>query len=514
MTTERTGAPGFLLELRNATKKFGALRALDDVSMHIDRGEVVGLVGENGAGKSTLVKVLSGIHRLDSGALFVNGVERHLGGPRDAAQAGVGVVHQEQSLLPNLTVAENILLGHEGDAAPFGVFRRRAMHDRAAALLARVGTSVDPRAVTETLSFADRQMVEIAKALAVQRVAGNGSTVICLDEATSVLDKDDIDALYRETQRLRELGGVVFVSHRLDEVLRFSDRVYVLRDGRVVAERDARAVSEVELHQLMVGRDSRAEFYLESRQADDPHPATVFEARGLGDGGAFDDVSFRLGRGEILSIAGVVGSGREELCRALYGAHPVARGAMLLDGRPYRPRSPKAAVGKGIAYIPAERKTEGVIAGLTVAQNLFVTAPQVGSRGVLASRRKRREISREYLAKLRVRPDDPELDIGKLSGGNQQKVVLARCLLLPDLKILILDHPTRGLDVGAKEDLYQIFRDLSDRGIAMILIAESLDEVIGLSNRIIVMRDGRVSATFDSPAGAKPQKVDLVREMV
>ncbi len=388
------------------------------------------------------------------------------------------------------------------------------MNERAAALLARVGTRVDPRALTETLSFAQRQMVEIAKALAVQDQSSSRETVVCLDEATSVLDSDDIDALYREVQRLRGLGGVIFVSHRLDEVLRFSDRIYVMRDGRVVAERRVAEASEQELHQLMVGRDSRAEFYLQSRQNDAPDAETVLKIKNLGSARSFHDVSFDVARGEILGIAGVVGSGREELCRALYGAQQVTEGTMVLDGRSYAPRSPGAATRRGVAYIPAERKTEGVVIGLSAGENLFVTSPKVGSRGPFVSHRARRKIAADNLAKMHVRPNDPSLDVGSLSGGNQQKVALARCLLVPDLKVLILDHPTRGLDVGAKEDLYQLFRELSERGIAMVLIAESLDELIGLSNRIIVMRDGRTSKTLQTPAAAKPKKVDIVGEMV
>lgn len=501
-----------LLELRHVTKRFGGHTALSDVSITVGRHEVVGLIGENGAGKSTLLKLLAGNHQPDEGTILLSGEPVRLTSPAVAARHGVGVVHQEQSLLPNLRVAENLLIGREGSAVRGGFIRRRKLEQRAAEVLAAVDSDVSPAALTGDLTFAQRQMVEVARAVA---AGGSGHPpLVVLDEPTSVLEQEDIEILHSQVLRLRELGGVVFVSHRLDEVLRFSDRVYVLRDGAVVGERDAADATEDELYRLMIGRESGAGFYAEDRCRPVPAAAdTVLSVDGLSVGDRVRDVSFSVRRGEIVGVAGVAGSGREELARAIFGAEPCT-GHVVLEGAPLRVDSPATAVGAGIAYVPAERRAEGMIAGASVAENITLVHPRSAARHGVVTAARREAIARDWITRLDLRPPDPRADIARLSGGNQQKAAIARWLQAGPPRLLVLDHPTRGLDIGAKEDLYRLFRDLCEQGTAILLIADTLEEALGLSHRVLTMRDGEVTGRFDVRAGRKPTALQLLEKMM
>ncbi|QGH70895.1 ATP-binding cassette domain-containing protein [Pseudactinotalea sp. HY158] len=501
------------LEAQGIDKSFPGVRALDNVSFQLPKGEVVGLVGENGAGKSTLLKILSGAYSADAGSLAVHGAQATIRSPKDAARYGIGIVHQEQSLVGAITVAENIMLGIEGDALKSGVFRWKSLHARARAALDVLGVSLPTDVPTRNLSFVQRQLVEIAKATAVA-MSGSDTPILILDEPTSVLEGQDLETLFALIDHIRSFGSVIFVAHRLDEVLRVSNRLVVMKDGKVVAQEDPAHTTEADLHRLMVGRSSSSEFYLTTRQRDVTDVPPTLEVSHLTRRGEYGDISFSVRPGEILGLVGVVGSGRESLSRALVGAEPFDSGTINIDGKPAKLSSTVAAVKAGIGYVPAERKVEGIINGAGVDENMLLGAPAQAANGLVMNKSKARQLVAQWIDQLTIRTPKQSTDIMNLSGGNQQKVVLGRWLLSDKLKVLVLDHPTRGLDVGAKEDVYQAIRDACDRGVTILLVADSLEEAIGLCNRLLVFRDGEITAAIDAPPTAKPRPIDLVGGMV
>jgi ribose transport system ATP-binding protein len=500
-----------MLQTIAVSKNFGSVQALRSVDVEVRTGEVVGLVGENGAGKSTLMRILAGVQQPSSGELRRDGTPIRLADPRAAAAQGIGMVFQEQSLLPNLSVAENVFLGQEGDFARFGLVGWKRMHAAARKQLDKVGLDVDPATRASELSFAARQMVELAKALALEdRV--DRDLVILLDEPTSVLEQADIDILFARVRALRSRASFVFVSHRLDEVLAVSDRIYVMRDGGVVAAMRQGEATVSDLHRLMVGRGLHAEYYRESEQAP-AAPEVALEAKGLTAAGHYRDVDLAVRRGEVVGIAGVIGSGREELIRTLAGFHAQDSGQLLVGGKPVRFTSPSQAVARGIGYIPRERRVEGLVQFLSIATNMTLARLDSTMKGGLISHRRERGLARRWIETLSVKAPGPDALCLSLSGGNQQKVVLAKWLIA-ESRILILDHPTRGLDVGAKEEVYRLIRGLGQQGVAIVLTADTLEETIGLSHRILVMRDGAVTARFEAPPGGKPDQLALIEHMV
>ena len=500
-----------VLEVRHATKSFPGVKALDDVSLEIGKNEVVGLIGENGAGKSTLLKVLNGVYTVEEGEVRVNGRATPITGPRDAFDHGIAMVFQEQSILTTLSVAENIFLGRENEFLRWGVLDKAAMNAAASVELEKVHLDVDPATSCGDLTFAGRQMVEIAKAISLDtRVEGD--IVILLDEPTSVLESKEIEVLFGLVRELKDRAAFVFISHRIDEVLDVSDRVYVMRDGKVVAETPATEVSIDRLHELMVGRALHHEYYREARQGE-PGAQIAMAARDLASRTGFRNVTFTLRKGEILGIAGVIGSGREALARCLAGLGRIDSGTLEIGGEVHRFRRPSEAVAAGVGYLPRERRIEGVVTGVPVIENMTMSALDEFTAAGLIQRGRERTVAREWIDKLSIKTPSPDTFAGSLSGGNQQKVVLSKWRIA-DSDIVILDHPTRGIDVGAKEDVYELIRDMTDEGISILLLADTLEEVIGLSHTIIVMRDGEESARFDAPPGAKPSQVDLIRHMV
>ncbi len=506
--TPPTPAP--VLALEGVNKRFPGVHALKDVSITVGPGEIIGLVGENGAGKSTLMKILSGVYRPDSGRILVNGTPVTLTSAAEANARGIGMVFQEQSLLTNLTVGENIYLGNEAQFTRFGLVDWRRLYAAAARQLTKVALDVDPRTRAEDLDFAARQMVEIAKALTLEEAGGN--LVILLDEPTSVLERAEIDVLFSRVRALKSRASFLFVSHRLDEVLDLSDRVYVMKDGAVVAEMPAREADVPMLHRAMVGRSLQAEYYRESLQAP-PGDAIRLEARGLGLAGAYSGIDLTLRAGEILGIAGVIGSGREELTRTLAGFAPHDAGSLAIDGRPVRLDRPAQAVDAGIGYIPRERRVEGLVLFLPVSANITLPDLERLSHFGLIDGTEERRIARDWVTRLRVRTPGIDTLCLNLSGGNQQKVVLAKWLNAR-ARILILDHPTRGLDVGAKEEVYELVRAVSAEGVSVILTSDTLEETIGLSHTVLVMRDGRITHRTDASPGHKPAQLDLIAHMV
>jgi ribose transport system ATP-binding protein len=501
-----------VLGIRHLSKSFPGLLALDDVSLELRPREVLGLVGENGAGKSTLLKVLAGLYPPDAGEVRLRGKPVALGNVAAAAAAGIGMVFQEQSLIPNLSVAENILLGQEQDAIRLGCYRWAELHRRAQAQLDKVGAALAPETRTASLSFAQRQMVELAKVLALEE-STHHEPVILLDEPTSVLDGDESEAVLGQIERLRGHAAVIFVSHRLEEVLRVSDRVYVMTNGRCVGERDPRSCSVPELQRLMLGRELSEE-YQQSSPGPEGAGASRLVVRDLGLAGSYEDVSFELHEGEVLGIAGVQGSGREMLCRTLFGALAPDRGQLRLDGREVRFGTPADAIAAGIGYVPAERRIEGIVGGLGVRQNMTLARLDQIRRGPFIEIGKERAIVAHWIQRFRIRTPSAETLAGNLSGGNQQKVVLAKWLIGEQTRVLILDHPLRGLDVGAKAEVFAAIRDLAATGLAIILIADTLEELLALSHSILVMRDGRISGYFARTAAEGPTKLRILERML
>ena len=499
------------LALVNVDKRFPGVHALKDVSITIQRGEVVGLIGENGAGKSTLMKILSGVYQPDSGEIRIAGKPTRFENAADANSQGIGMVFQEQSLLTNLTVGENIYLGNEAQFTRFGIVDWKALYGAAARQLAKVQVDVDPRSRADSLSFAARQMVELAKALTLEEHAGD-HLVILLDEPTSVLERAEIDILFARVRALKSRASFIFVSHRLDEVLELSDRIYVMKDGAVVADLNAAEADTTKLHHLMVGRSLQAEYYREPLQKPFREDV-VLEADGLALGHAYSDVSFKLHAGEILGIAGVIGSGREELTRTLAGFAPHDTGKLRIKGQDVRLNSPAEAVDLGMGYIPRERRVEGLVLFLPVAANITLADLASLTRHGLINSSEEKRLAKSWVERLKIKTPTINTLCLNLSGGNQQKVVLAKWLQAK-AKILILDHPTRGLDVGAKEEVYDLARAVTAEGLAVILTSDTLEETIGLSHTLLVMRDGKITHRADASPGHKPRQVDLIGHMV
>ncbi len=499
------------LALVHVEKHFPGVQALKDVSIEVYPGEVVGLVGENGAGKSTLMKILSGVYQPDSGEIRLAGRPTRFESAANANLQGVGMVFQEQSLLTNLTVGENIYLGNEAQFSRFGIVNWSALYASSARQLAKVDVDVDPRRRADTLDFATRQMVELAKALTLEEKAA-GHLVILLDEPTSVLERAEIDILFARVRALKSRASFIFVSHRLDEVLELSDRVYVMKDGNVVGELKAADADVKMLHRMMVGRSLQAEYYREPLQKPFGEDV-VLELVGLGLGAAYKDVSLTLHAGEVLGIAGVIGSGREELTRTLAGFAPHDRGRLVVGGREVRMTTPAAAVDRGLGYVPRERRVEGLVLFLSVAANITLPNLKRLVRYGLINASEERRLAMTWVERLRVRTPGISSLCLNLSGGNQQKVVLAKWLNA-NSRILVLDHPTRGLDVGAKEEVYELVRAVTGQGVAVVLISDTLEETIGLSHNVLVMRDGVVTHRADASPGRKPHQVDLIGHMV
>lgn len=500
-----------VLALKSVTKKFRATTALKDITLELRPREVLGLIGENGAGKSTLLKILTGLEQPTDGQLLLNGTPTSLRGIRGAQAHGIAMVHQEQSLIDTITAGENVLLGNEGATVAGGVYRWGQLRARAQEYIDRVGADVLAERPTSTLSFAKRQMLEVAKALA-SAESGDSDPVILLDEPTSVLEAEEIERLFAVIDQLRARASVIFVSHRMEEVLRVCDRIYVLRDGEVVGERIPGKVEEDELYQLLIGEDLSEGFYHQDARAEakDTNRVTIEKLSGP----SFSDIDLELRAGEIVSVLGVQGSGREELGQAIFGAVPTTGGSVAVDGERLRFRTPTGAVQSGVGYVPSDRKTSGCVLSMSVTDNVVLAHPGEVSHGGVLDPKKARTMVHSWIDRLRIKTPSSLTPIRDLSGGNQQKVVLSKWLLDPELRVIILDTPTRGLDVGAKSDVYQLIRSLAEQGVTVLLIADTLEEGIHMSHRVITMRDGRISGEFPCTPESLPDRADVLERMI
>ncbi len=504
------------LQARGLSKRFGESIAVDGVSLDLPAGAVIGLVGENGAGKSTLLNLLSGLLRQDSGAIVLPGRGAQPGSYAGARRLGVSRVFQEQALIGAITVYENLLIGAEARFTWLGqIVRRRAMIEAAQEMIDAAGATIDVRRRTADLSFSQRQVVEIVRAcLAPARLFGQRAPIVLLDEPTASLERGDEEIFLRLVAQTRREGSLLFVSHRLGEVLALSDRIVVLKDGRRVADVDPRDASERELHRLMVGRARDRDYYHEDRQRDRLGEGTAFAARGLSRAGAYHGIDLELKPGEILGVGGLPESGKGALGKGLAGVEAVDSGEVALaDGRWSDPAAGRL-IARGVGYVPAERLLEGMIAPQPLCWNIALpSADLFSNRAGVWRHRRESAVSRRMIARLGIRAGGPRTPCARLSGGNQQKVVLARWLAR-DLRVLILDNPTRGVDAGAKEEIYRLIRGLTDGGVAVILITDELLELIGLSNRIAIMRQGRIVRFLPAPIDAKPTEQELVAAML
>jgi ABC-type sugar transport system ATPase subunit len=479
-----------LLEVTDVSKRYPGVQALDRVSLDLVAGEIHGLLGENGAGKSTLLKILAGAEAPDSGRIALDGETHRLSRPQDAQALGIATIYQELNLLPNLSVAENVFIGREPGGRAFLSWRRLAARTRE--VTTRIGLEIDPMAIVRDLSVAEQQMVEIARALS------QDARLLIMDEPTSALSDTEVETLFKIIRELRAAGlGIVFVTHRLDEVMRICDRATVLRDGRLVGTRAVAGVTVDELIGMMVGR-SAAELFAPLA----PHePGEVMlEVRDMSrrgtaldpGGTVLDGVSLEVRKGEILGLAGLMGSGRTELARCIFGADAFQGGEVRIGGRPVAIRSPEDAIRAGIGLVPEDRKQQALFMALAVRTNLSLAAlGKVLRLGVFVDERAELELVERYRRTLNIRMAGPDQLVGNLSGGNQQKVVLARWLAL-EPKILIVDEPTRGIDVAAKAEVHQLLDQMARSGIAIIAISSELPEVLAIADRILVMRQGRV----------------------
>jgi ABC-type sugar transport system ATPase subunit len=470
------------VRFEGVSKRFPGAQALTDVSFEIAAGACHALCGENGAGKSTLGKIIAGIHQPDGGRLFIHGREVHFTGPRDALAAGVGMVHQELAFCDNLSVAENLTLS---DLPSRGsIVDREAMRRLAEAMLAETGTELDVTREFGKLAIGQRQMVQIAAAV------GGGARIIVFDEPTSSLSQAEAERLFALIERLKARGVTcIYVSHRMPEIFRLCDAVTILRDGRHVATRPTASLTESDLVQMMIGRPL-AEYF--GRHTETGAGDELLRVEGLTVPGKFEDVSFSLRAGEIVGLAGLMGAGRSEVASALFGLDRPTRGRIVLRGKPVQVQSPAHAISLGIGFVPEDRKRQGLVLSASGLHNTSLPILDRLSRFRWILRGREREVAGDYFKRLRVRTPSLDASVAGLSGGNQQKIVLAKWLAASS-HILILDEPTRGVDVGAKAEIHALIGELASRGTAILVISSELPEVISLSDRIIVLRNGRIA---------------------
>ena len=498
-----------LLDVRDVCKQFPGVRALDAVKLQVRKGEVHALLGENGAGKSTLLKILSGALRADRGEAILDGTMLKPGDtPRERQRSGLVTIYQEFNLLPFMSIAENLYLGREPERR--GLIDWAAMHDNSRALLKSLGLNLDPRREVRHLSVAHQQMIEIGRAVAQK------AKLIVMDEPTAALGQREVEILHGVIGELKAQGvSFIYVTHRLDEVKRVCDSFTVLRDGRYVAQGEVSSVQTRDLVRLMVGRDVEV-----SKRADSASSGeTVLAVKGISraressgrNAIALDDLSIEVKAREILGFAGLVGAGRTELARIIFGADHCDRGVLYLNGLELSPlRSPKDAIRAGIALVPEDRKQQGCFLEQSITQNLTLPSlKRIARWRIFVNETKERQLVGKYRTALRIKMSDPAAAVGTLSGGNQQKVLLARCMAMQP-KVLIVDEPTRGIDIGAKAEVHQLLCEMAQSGLALIIISSEMPEVLALSDRIVVFREGRISGLLDGRDATESSLMELM----
>jgi rhamnose transport system ATP-binding protein len=495
MTHPSTTGPAPVLALKDVSKSFGAVRALRDVSLELFPGEVHALAGENGAGKSTLIKTLAGVHRPDAGQVLLDGAPVAFHGPGDARDAGIAVIYQEPTLFPDLSIAENVVMGYH----PLGGLKRidrREMHRRVQGLLDRLGVRLDPERPVRGLSIADQQIVEIAKALSFD------ARILIMDEPTAALSGPEVERLFNVTRTLRDHGAaVLFISHRLDEVFTLCDTATVMRDGAVVHDARIADMTPDEMVRRMVGRELSTLYPKQDADVGAP----VLNVHRLTREGVFFDVSFDVRAGEIVALAGLVGAGRSEVARAIFGIDKADAGHVEVAGKRLPPGKPTAAMRTGIGFVPEDRRQQGLVMDLSIARNTALTRLSALTRIGLIRSSDEDTLAREWATRMQLKFHRLGDSVGTLSGGNQQKVVLGKWLAT-DPKLLIVDEPTRGIDVGTKSEVHRMLSELAGRGLAVLMISSELPEVLGMADRVYVMREGRLTGEL-SRAEANEESV-------
>ncbi|MEM7752293.1 MAG: sugar ABC transporter ATP-binding protein [Pseudomonadota bacterium] len=487
LTSDGTVEDVAVLALNGVTKTFPGVKALSEVSLRLIPGKVTALVGENGAGKSTVVKILTGIYQPDGGAIIVDGTLTSFPAPQAASDAGVTAIHQETVLFDELSVAENIFLGHAPRGA-FGLIDRKAMAAQAREILHGIGANIDPEHKLKDLGIANKHLVAIARALSID------ARVVIMDEPTAALSHKEIEELFELVETLKAQGkAILFISHKFDEIFRIADNYTVFRDGQLIGDGAITDVSEPELVKMMVGRDVSQIF---PARASDPGD-TVLSVAGFSHTTEFEDIGFTLRKGEILGFYGLVGAGRSEFMQALFGITRPSAGTVKIEGAPVQIKSPADAVDSGIVYVPEDRGKQGAILDLPIFQN--VTLPSLGriSQKGFLKLAEEFKLSREYTERLDLRAASLDTRVGNLSGGNQQKVVIAKWLATQP-KVIILDEPTKGVDIGSKAAVHEFMAELAAQGLAVIMVSSEIPEVLGMSDRVIVMREGRMVAELES----------------
>ncbi|MGI6124603.1 MAG: sugar ABC transporter ATP-binding protein [Acetivibrionales bacterium] len=474
-----------ILEMKDIHKSFPGVYALNGVNLDLIQGEVHALLGENGAGKSTLIKVLAGIHSVDKGEVFINGAKCRIDNVQDSQKHGISVIHQELCLVPNMTVTENIFLGREIYKA--GFLDKRSMHIKAQNLFDSLQLNIKVDVKVSSLSVAQQQMVEIAKALLVD------SAIIVMDEPTSSLSEKEVEMLFKTIRELKAKNiSVIYISHKLEELFQITDRVTVLRDGKYIGTKITKNTTKDELISMMVGREL-TEYYTKSKH---DFGDVILKVENLSKANVLDNISFNLRKGEILGISGLVGAGRTELARAIFGIDRFDSGTVTLEGKVMKIKSPKEAMDSGIALVPENRKEQGMFSIKSVSYNITLLVLDKFIKMAKVHNNLEEQITDEYVQKLSIKTPSNEQPVGNLSGGNQQKTVIAKWLATMP-KVLILDEPTRGVDVGAKAEIYSIMSMLAEQGVGIIMISSELPEIINMSDRVLVMNKGRITGILE-----------------
>lgn len=484
-----------VLEMRHIGKTFPGVVALDNVDFELRRGEVHILLGENGAGKSTLMKILSGAYQKSAGEIVLDGVEVEIKNPKHAQTLGISTIYQEFNLIPHLSIGENIFLGREPARLP-GLIDQSSVFQEATRALSGLGLTLNPRKLVKELRVAEQQMVEVAKALSLD------ARILIMDEPTAALAEHEIQELFATIRALKEKGvAIVYISHRMEELFEIGDRVTVLRDGCSVGTYDVGDMSKSELIRLMVNRELTDLFPKEKA----PRGPEVVRVEGLCTRDELKDISFTLHKGEVLGIAGLLGAGRTELARAIFGLDKITAGTIYINGEAQHLGSPRAAINSGIGFLTEDRKSQGLVLPLSVKENLCLSSVEKFSRWGVMNASQEQEAAGKYVKELRIRTPSLDQKVVFLSGGNQQKVVLSKWLC-SQAEVFIFDEPTRGVDVGAKTEIYQLMNRLTASGVAIIMISSELLEVLGMSDRILVMRGGRIAGEFTA-AEATQEKI-------
>ena len=486
------------IEMRGIDKSFGTNQVLKDAGFLLKDGEVHALMGENGAGKSTLMKILTGVYTKDAGTILVDGQEVSYKTPQEAEKAGIVFIYQELNVLFDLTVEENLFMGKE-ITKKFGICDKKAMRAKAQEVMDRMGVHIPVDAVMSDLSVGQQQMVEICKALMVD------AKVLIMDEPTAALTQSETENLFKVVNSLREKGvSIVYISHRMEEIFELCDRITILRDGQYIGTRNICEITMDDIVQMMIGREIGERYPKREVTIGEE----VFRVEGLTHSKLFKDVNFSVRAGEVLGVSGLMGAGRTEIMQAIFGNLPIVSGKIFIDGKEVSIRNPRQAIANGIGFITEDRKTEGLLLEKSIAENIEIAnLGKVSNKSVL-SKKKGAELVKRGIEEFRVKCFGPEHECGNLSGGNQQKVVLAKWIYT-DPKILILDEPTRGVDIGAKKEIYSVINDMAAKGVAVIMVSSELPEVLGMSDRIMVVHEGHVTGIIDGATADQAKVMTL-----